>query len=374
MMLVTPKIVVFDSSTLGKMSHDYWSQDANSRDKVRSFIAKLKHLGVFIAFTLHHVSELLRYENEHVVRERLKFLRSLPLIAWLRPYNRQWFPGGISDLIIRELHTVAHDSAQNWREIISKARVELWETGMGHEMFVDDDNLWSNLKSVFKNHHEKEIHVSSLCRTDPGQIRDIKIGEIPNFRFRTKKEMEAYYSQFVQEMQRQLDCHGDKRLKSSSEIAINFADETIKSIGDIDGTNKEIIKQLLKFSGVPDEFVRPEMTISEVGELAVYAKRLKIVARELHPPIELTMKDAPPGTLPSYILERKLALIQRRAVRVSGSDVGDRHIAPLIFYADAIEVDKRTCEYLNQLRRNEPELASLMGNYFTSSDYSQITI
>ena len=69
-MLAIPKIVVFDSATLGKVSHDYCSQDASSRKKARSFVARLKHLGIVIAFTLHHVSELLRHEDEQVVRER----------------------------------------------------------------------------------------------------------------------------------------------------------------------------------------------------------------------------------------------------------------------------------------------------------------
>ena len=371
-MLATPKIVILDSSTLGKVSRDYWSQDANARDKARVFVAELKRLGIFVAFTLNHICELLRHGNEEVVLNRLKFLRSIPLIAWLRPYDSEWLSGGISDLLCHELHTVVYDSAQNWQEIIDKARPTLWETGVGHEMFVEDDNLWLHLMRESKQHHETEKHVASVDRTDPGQIRDIKIREFINLPILSKEEQNAYLDWFTQEMQRQLDCHGDKRLECSSKIAIDFVSKALqnsKGINEMDGNN---IQELLKYQGVPNEFVSPEMTIGELWELTVYAKRLKMIAKNLHPPIELTMEDIPLDTLPSYSLERKLASIQRKAEKVSGSDMGDRHIIPLIFYADGIEVDKRTYEYIKQVRRNEPELALLMGHFFRSSDYSKI--
>jgi hypothetical protein len=372
MTLAIPKLVVLDSATLGKVSSDYCDQDACSRDKARSFITRLQYLGVFVTFTLTHVSELLRHANEQVVQDRLRFLHSIPLIAWLRPYDHSWFPGGIPDLLSRELHVVVHGSARNWREIVDAVRPELWETGMGSEMFVEDDNLWSNIKRESKCQHEIEKYVASIARTDPGQIRDLKISDALRLPIRPKEKRGAYMHRFAQEMQKQLDRHGDKRFGCSHDVAIDFANSTLQDIKATDEMGGNPIQRLLEYQVVHREFVSPEMTIGELGELAVYAKCLKMISKSLRPPIELTMRDVPQDTLPSYVLERKVASIQRKAERVSGSDLGDRHIAPLIFYTDGIEVDKRTCEFLNQVRRNEPKLASLMGRFFPSSDYSQI--
>jgi hypothetical protein len=373
MTIAIPKLVVLDSATLGKVSRDYWDQDASLRGKARSFIKRLQDLGVFVTFTLTHVSELLRHGDEQVVRDRLRFLRSIPLIAWLRPYDRGWFPGGIPDLLSRELHSVVHGSARNWGEIVDAVRPELWETGMGSEMFVEDDNLWSNIQRESKCQHEIEKYVVSVDRTDPSQTRDLKFSDILHLPIRPREERDAYMHRFAQEMQRQLDCHGDKRFDCSHNVAIDFANNTLQDIEAIDEMDGNLKQKFLEYRDVPIELVSPEMTVGELGELAVYAKRLKLISKSLHPPIELTMKDVPQDTLPSYALERKLASIQRKAERVSGSDLGDRHIAPLIFYTDAIEVDKRTCEFLSQVRRNEPKLASLMGRFFPSSDYSQIS-
>jgi hypothetical protein len=128
----------------------------------------------------------------------------------------------------------------------------------------------------------------------------------------------------------------------------------------------------LEQAGIPKELIDPEMTIGEIGELAVYAEQLKIFSRNLNPSCSISMRDVTPDTLPSYALERGLAGIQRKAERVSGSDIGDRQLAPLAFYVDVIEVDKRTFEYVRQLRRAEPNLDQLLGRFLASSDYIQI--
>ena len=371
-MLVKHKIVVLDSATIAKVSHDYWSHNASLKEKSRAFILHLQDHGVFVAFTLTHVSELLRHNNEQVVWDRLKLLRRMPLIAWLRPYNRSWFPAGIPDLLCRELHAVVHSKASNWQEIMNVVRQELWETGVGHEMFVDDDALWTSIRQESICQHEHEKYVVSVDRTDPDEIGNLKIREILKFPLRPKEEWADYMRRFAQKMKSQLDRHGDERLGQTREVAVDFATKTLQRIRRFDETKGNLIRKMLRHQDVPDEFVFPEMTIRQYGELLIYAKRLKMLTENLHPAVELTMKDVPQETLPSYVLERKLSSIQRKAQRVRGSDTGDRFIAPLVFYADGIEVDNRTHEYLMQLRRSEPHIALLMRKFFTSSDYSKI--
>lgn len=372
MTLAIPKIVVLDSASLGKVSRDYWHRDTCSREKARAFITRLRNLGVFITFTATHVVELLRHKDERVFRDRLRFLRSIPFIAWLRPYDASWFPGSIVELFLRELHVVVHGSTREWQEIVQEVRQDLWETGTGSEMFVEDNELWSEIRRKSIRLHEKEKYVVSIGRTDAGQMKGMKIDEALRLPIRPKEERDAYIRWFAQEMQRQLDRHGDKRLCYSRERAIDFANSTLQDVNAIDERGGNLIKGVLESGDVPEEFVSPKMTIREFCELAVYAKRLKTISGNLRPRIELTMRDVPPGSLPCYVLERELSSIQNKAESVCGSDLGDRHIAPLVLYADGVQVDKRTREFLNQIRQKEPQLGSLMGLFFTSSDYSQI--
>lgn len=372
MAIHTPKLAALDSATLGKVSRDYWSHDPLLRDKARSFLTQLCRLGVSVTVTAHHVMEVLRHGDEQVFRDRLKFLRTIPLIAWPRPYDRNWFPGGAVDLFLRELHAVVHGSARGWRAIADEVRPDLWETGTGSDMFVEDDGSWAITRQEFRRLHEKEKYIVSMTRADAGQCGDMKVSEALNLPLRPKGERDAYLRWFAEELERQLDQHGDRRLDYSHGAAIDFAARTLRDISVIDGMSGNIVQRLAECAGVPYEFVRPEMTIGQLGELGVYASHLRMGSMSLHPPRKLTIRDVPPNTLPSYVLERRLLSIQRKADRVSGSDMGDSCIAPLVLYADAIEVDKRTHEFLRQVRREEPELARLMKQVFATSDYSQI--
>lgn len=372
MELAKPKIVVIDSATLGKVSRDYWNDDDFLRKKARTFITRLQNLGVFITFTATHIIELLRYKNEHVLQERLMFLRSIPFIAWLRPYDRSWLPGSIADLFLRELHVVLRNSTRNWRSIINEVRPDLWETGIGSEIFVEDSELWINIKRGALLLHEKEKYTVSMARTDAGNIKNMKVSEFLSLPLRTKDSRDSYGNQFAQELNKQLCKHGDKRLNYKQKVAIDFVNETLQDVKSVDELGGDLIQNLLECCSVPNQFISPDMTLEEFGELAVYAERLKLASRDLRPSVEFTISDVPPDTLPSYVLQRKLVSIQRKAERVSGSDMGDSYIAPLLLYTDGVEVDKRTCEFLKQLSRKQPKLSTLMGRFFTTPDYSRI--
>jgi len=372
MVLFAHKIVLLDTATLGGLSRDYWNAEKPRRDKARSFLLRLQDNGVFVTFTLTHVLELLRHANKEVVRDRLGFLRAIPLIAWLRPYERHWFPGGTPDLLRRELHAVVHGSARNWREIVDAVSPELWETGMGSELFAENDEFWSVMKMESERQHENEKHVASVARTDPGDMMNLRVRDVTALPVRPKEERESYLGRFADEMKSQLDRHGDRRLDRPDAVAFAFVSDTSQRVRTIDEMGGSITQRLLEFYNVPDEFVSPEMTLGELGALGVYASQLRILAAGLRPPVPLTMKEIPPDTLPSYVLERELASIQRKAERVSGSDLGDGHIAPLVLYADGVQVDKRTYEALNQMRRKRPELAALMGRFFRSPDYNDV--
>lgn len=372
MPLAVPKFVVLDSSTLGKISRDYWCQDRTRREKAQRFVNRLTERGIYLAFRHTHILELLQHNSDEIVRDRLRFLRGIPLIAWLRPYDRSWFPGSLPDLLTRELHAFVHCSAPNWRDIVADVRPDLWETGVGSEMFVENDQLWSAVRAEAMDQHERDKKIASLSRTDAGGINHLKIRELLGIPNRPKNERTAYMQGFAREMKRQMERHGDKRFKASGNAAVVFAKARLKDIEDIEATGGDTILRLLESRNIPLELVDLEMTVDDIGELAIYERQLKLVADKLEPHAKLTMRDVPPETLPSYVIERRLRSIQQKAERISGSNFGDGHIAPLVLYADAVEVDKRTFEFLNQIRRADTKFDSLVGRYFRSGDYTEI--
>jgi hypothetical protein len=154
--------------------------------------------------------------------------------------------------------------------------------------------------------------------------------------------------------------------------ATAFTNDRLKDISLFEGAGGDPLRRMLEYYGVPQNVVTDDMTVEDISQLAVYIRQLALLAKDLHPRVVLTVQDVPSDTLPSYVLGHKLAKIQRKAARVSGSDLGDGHIAPLVLYADGVEVDKRTCEYLTQVQRACPAIADLMGHFFRSPDYAEI--
>ena len=372
MPLARPQFIVLDSATLGKASHDFWSSNSVLRDKARTFVTRLQDRGVYITITTTHVLELLGHGNDSVARNRLKFLQELPLIAWIRPYNRNWFPGSFLDLLLRELHAVVHDAKSGWRSIVEHVRTDLWETGLGSEMFVDDDRLWSAVRKEAQRQVPSGQYVASISRTDPGNINTLTIGEVKQLPKRPKAKRDAFMRRFVETMNVQLQQHGDRRLNDSENVARTFTDGVIRDIDLAEAAGGDAIEQMLEYRGIPQDLVTDDMTVGDVGQLAVYIEQLKIITPELRPRAVVTVHDIPLETLPSYVLEHRLVTTQRKAIRVSGSDLGDGNIAPLVLYADGVEVDRRTHEYLKQVRRACPAIAGLMGQFFSSADYAEI--
>ena len=366
-----PKIVVLDSSTIGRVSKDYWSTEKSDRDKAHVFLERMKELGIFIAFTWTHVSEIIRHGNTQVVRDRRKFLHNLPLIAWIRPYSNHWFPGSFVDVLLRELHAVVHASAGTFTEIVEEVRPKLWETGMGSEMFVDNDKFWSEIRFHSELARERDKYVASVARTDPGQMKNVKLADVSNIPIRPREERKTYTKQFVREIQEQIDRHGDKCFGYAREAAFDLANDAFLRT-QCYVNDEESHRELLESLGVPPESVSSEMTIGEIGALGVYARQLSILANGLCPPMDLTIRDVPPDTLPSIVLDRELTEIQRKALRVSGSDLGDSSIVPLVLYSDGVEVDKRTHEFLSQIKYDGLSLDTIMRKFFRSSDYSLI--
>jgi hypothetical protein len=372
MSLVHPHFIALDSSTLGKVSRDFWSPEKQLREKARTFVKDLQDRNVFITLTLIHIIELLGSEDELIVKNRISFLRGLPFIAWLRPYERIQFPGSVHDLLLHELHSVIHAAKCDWKSIIDHVRTDIWATGIGCELFVNNDLGWSMLQEYAQNLQRRGQYVASVVRTDPGNVKSLTIADSKKMAKRPKEERSSFMRQFATTMKRQLDQHGDKRLQATDATAIDFAKNMIQDIQQFEAAGGDPIQRMFEYYGIPQNLVTDDMSVEDIGQLAVYVKQLNLISKKLHPQTTVTIQDIPIDTLPSYVLQQKLAKLQEKAVRVSGSDFGDSYIAPLILYADSVEVDKRTHEYLSQVQRSCPAIGSLMGHYFRSSDYTKI--
>jgi hypothetical protein len=369
MSILTPKIIALDSSTLGNVARDFASPALTTRCKARAFCTALVDNSVFIAITFTHICELLRHANRSVVQQRLDFLSSIPYLAWLRPYRETWEPGSVVDLLRRELHVIVHDSMRDWRDIVHRVP-DIWQTGTGAEIFRDRAHVWRLVAKEARREGNREPFTASIARTDPGGIKNCTLGELRQLPMRKREEIATYMRSFAKDLTAQLEQHGDRRLDAKS-AANSFAQQTLHRIQAIDALDSDGLSRLLESTQVPSELLTDELTIAELGKLCIYAAQLETISSELRPFVRLNAATVPLNALPSYVLSRRLVSSQHRAERVSGSDFGDSSLAPLVLYADAIDVDKRTFEYLRQIKKTPSQISDLMQKFFRLSDYSE---
>jgi hypothetical protein len=375
MVIHVPKFLALDSSTLGKIARDHWSGRADKLAKAKSLIAQLLDANVYIVLSYTHVCELLRHDDVGVAKERVTWLGTLPMVAWIRPYSGHWWVGGMGDIALRELSAIVHNTAVDWTEIFNHVRPDLLETGVGSEMFVDRPEFWSMVRSHAQQNLDNQIYIASLARSDwaGAYSRKFKefepLGEVPpsNTQATNLQAMKMTHA-----IERDLIEHGDKRI-SASYAAMEFVSDLMKDLGEIESIGGNPYHAIMEHFGIPKEMVTPNTSIGEIGEMGIHAAHLKLLAAALKPQVPVSIRDVTPNSLPSFTVERELLRDQHGADRVDGSDLGDCHLVPLALYLDAVEVDKRTHDHVRKMRKRNTKIAEHLRHVFRCSDYGRIT-
>lgn len=369
-----PKLVALDSATLGKICKDFWSGNPTKHAKAKRLIGELTDRSIYIVISYTHLCELIRHDDEVVANDRIRWLGLLPMVAWIRSHDGNWWVGGMLDVVLRELSAIVQHGAENWAEVIGYVKPLLLETGVGGDMFVDRPELWSMIRSKARQTLEKQIYIASLARVDTGEIYSRKFkefdqkGEMPGAKF---NEDLRQATAIAAEIEGKLSKHGDERLPPQM-AATAFVSDLWRDIADIKRIQGNPYRAVLEHFGIPIELVTPNTTIGEIGELGIYAKQLSFISKILDPTITVTLAEVPPASLPSFEIDRALMREQHRAPRVSGSDLGDCHVLALALYLDAVEVDKRTFDHVRKIYGRHKLIREYLKNVFRCSDYGEI--
>jgi hypothetical protein len=374
MAIVSPKYVAIDSATLGRIAKDYWSTSSVDREKARAFVRATSDAGVYLTLTTSHVCELLGHRDVSRVRERVQWLRELPLVAWIRPYSPIGRFGGMFDLLTHELHAVVHDGAGDWGEIIEKVRGKLLCTGVGRTVFADNPRLWETVSLAAQNHLSLGQYAASLLRIDPGDLFDSKYGDLTPLSELPPLSAEAEaqkFSDYFEELKSRFSDRGDSRI-SATDGATRLARKVLDDMDKVRAIGGNPYVAILQVYGIPRELVTAKTTMRRLRELSIYVGLLSLLANELNPAAIVTALHVPPERLPSAVVERELQYFQHSAERADGSDMGDSHIAPFGLYLDAVEVDKRTDDHLRKIRHGNAEIAQHLKLTFRCSDYADM--
>ncbi len=367
------RVIAIDSSVLGKILDDCASSDAKRRERSTRFIEAIKTRGLWIGIAWTHVIELVRHGNQQVAAARVRALRSLPRIACLRAYNCSSFVGADMHLVQREMHSWLYLGLRDWEEIVTHTRQDAWTFGDGASMIPPTtDRAWGAFRELAISDIQHEKMVASIARTDPGKIGSRSLFELRSAKPRSLQSRTDFLPSFVQDLAGQLLQHGDRGLAGARRVAKEFAARSFGRVDRVEATGGDPSSICLYHPGVPETMLDRRTTCSEFGELTVVAELLAVVGEGLNPPAKLSLHNVELDAVPTLAMERVIRTIQRKAPIVSGSDVGDRALVMLAIYADFVVVDKRTHEFVRQLRATAPRLGKLLGRVVKCRSYTDL--
>ena len=87
MALLTPKFIAIDSSMLGKWAADAHSNDSHARKLAGNVLNRILLESWIPVISWHHIEELIRHPDEAIAENRMKFLLTLPKVAWIWTAN-----------------------------------------------------------------------------------------------------------------------------------------------------------------------------------------------------------------------------------------------------------------------------------------------
>jgi len=366
--LIVPRYLCLDTSTIGKLAKAAASDHAKSSNLAIQIRQEIQNRGWLLVFTLEHLLEIAQHDDIGVVNQRLAYLREFEMLASIRSFDGSSRPGSFLDVDSFEIAAVTESTEKlSLSEIVKRVRDQIFVVKASKELLGGTQDEIELLCDNARPLRDKSQVVTSISRTDPAAVKQVKLKDVVDFEIQDGVSRRATVGDEAIKMTTELTETGDHRLTNHEEISQRFYLGVLKLLGGLEGevqikNGNDLIERLREKFDLPKELISLEMTVGELSSLINFSLNLRIYSR-CHGR-KLTLRDVTPEELPSWSFRQKLEECQQRAVRVEGNNSIDRKLAVMALYADACEVDKRTLEYISQIRRKWSGPAPSASNVF----------
>lgn len=366
-----PKFIAVDSAILGEWSKDFYSSSLNLREISGKILSQMILANWIFVLTLHHFEELISYCGEAIVERRIQFLLNLPKIAWIWRADGLNNIGSVVDVQAAEIK--AHLSAgneNNIEKLISATRECFLRLGKPSDIPALND--WRGLRPYLMAMSKMRQEIASIMHTSSNVNDNVLLSDLNSKTRMTAEEAKQAYGEEILAVKNEIIKDGDKRLSNPEAVAKRFCNEIFSNIATISMNNRNNAEAFIEQFGLKPKDFSQNVTLGEFREVATRRKKLTNVAKQLGLEIESIWHKFKDNRLPSEEIEDEIRKYRKNARRASGSDLNDDYLASLIPYLDAVIVDKRTYEYLQQAKRRRPELASLIVSAIKISSYREL--
>jgi hypothetical protein len=358
---------------LGNLAAGWKSPDLARRQQVVDLFDQLAQADILIFLTFDHVQELLKHDNDDVVQSRLAFLAEIPLLAWCSHYHREMDLGGILDLGGYEL-TAIESGCRSVAEIREFVRSQIVSIGPGRYLINRNAEQWLCVRPLLIERLERERQVASITHRplfDHITPNGLTVGDILKQAVSPVEESKAREQRLAALVMAKLATQADPKLSSVRDTAKAFAALTARDRLKAAAREQHPFEFALKQSWLDLESVSLDLDADYVTEMVMLVEKLNVTRdhmRQNRRHFNLQSDTLPP----SLDFWRRLQPKTSALPRAAGSDIADRYLATFALYLDLFHADKRTNEFIRQLRTTQWEGRDMLGVVFAAGTVDQL--
>jgi hypothetical protein len=371
--LIIPRLIALDSSIIGNVARDFYHSNEHNQKKARHFLDYLSLKNLIPLITWHHIEELFQHNNEVVRDNRIRFIKSFPMIAWFSSVNSPSIVGSILDIQATELSLLIDNPSISLEVVIQKTKDKLLKFSSGQDLvsiFNYDQETWKQYRENLAHRQERRRKIASIGHAKFIDMKSNKFSDFINKRLHKPEETTKTFDILEANLERELLNHGDKKLSGYKSVAQEFINYVKKSGLQLYHAQGNAQNIFLKSFGIDPRDVSSDATLQDIGYTAIYKQKIRILAETFGLNYDL-LNAIKEDLCPSWLIWRELDKVLKSAQHASGSDITDKYHSVLALYADILLVDKRFHEIFKQVARNAV-IKKIINKVIKLSDYGNI--
>lgn len=365
-------LVALDSSMINDIARDYFNKDVDKNKKANDIINSLYNGGGVLVITWHHLEELLAHKNDHIVNCSIALIRNLPEVASIKNGGVD-FTGNIRDIDIEEINNILKYKNSDLKSIIQKTKKDIFSFSSG-EKFLELFLLYQPfLREKVLRDLDKKREIVSISRAKSLNIGNNKLSDLKTGKINSPEEAKLRLQYMEKQLASEIKVKGDKKIESADTSAKDFLSSIYNDMAKFMNSPSPSFEELfLKNQNITNAEFEKLKNMEEYDLLVIFKERIKGITKEFSTLDKKKALEIEENSSPTWLLWKELYKCRIKAERVSGSDINDAFLSGLCLYVDLTIVDKRTHEYLSQIKRKNKLIKPIIGNFKKLSNYSNI--
>ena len=370
MNIIRPRFIALDSAQLGRLASDMRSRNKERRQAAIALMDRFSGSGGVILLCWHHIEELLRHRDETAVKDRIAFLQSLPMVAWIASAGPGNAPGAIIDILAFEAAEAFNAPDASATVIRDRVAKYLIRCGTGREAIQPFADHLAELQIAFRQSEERSRAIIAIAGSNYIDVGKTKVTDWRNGRWRSKEDAGRRIANMGAELAEDVQKHGDKRIEDAAHVALQFFEDVSLRAEAAQAQGIPACDAVMLAEDVDWSDIGPDTTLDEMGNLAGFRRQLRLVNQKLGLPWTEFKRRVGERRIPSGLVQWGLRKYRQDLPERKGSELIDRYLACLAPYADITFVDKRTHENVNRARRDSPDFAAIIRCVEKASGYA----